>query len=192
MTKSLLLGAILGGIVAFLWSFVSWSMLPWHESGIASFQDEDAFGRAVLEHTTGSGLYGYPGNPPTVGMTKEQKKAAETATFEKMKKGPMVFAAIRRDGYNSYVQGICIQLGIQILAAFLLTWLVLKTGASTYWGRVIFLTVAGLAAAVISDLPNWNWWGFSGSYTAVMVIDTALTWFIAGLVIARVTRPRMA
>ena len=29
----------------------------------------------------------------------------------------------------------------------------------------MFLAVAGLAASVIVDLPNWNWWGFSGTYT---------------------------
>jgi hypothetical protein len=31
MLKSLVLGAILGAITAFLWSFLSWSVLPWHQ-----------------------------------------------------------------------------------------------------------------------------------------------------------------
>jgi hypothetical protein len=57
---------------------------------------------------------------------------------------------------------------------------------------VIFLAVAGLAASIVSDLPNWNWWGFSGSYTAVMVADSTLTWLFAGLVIAKVARGKTA
>jgi hypothetical protein len=54
----------------------------------------------------------------------------------------------------------------------------------SYARRIGFLAVAGLAAGVIADLPNWNWWGFSGRYTAVSIADSMLTWLIAGLVIA--------
>ncbi len=189
MKKSLALGAILGGLVAFLWSSISWEVLPWHKQTLLSFQDEDAVGRVVAEHATRSGVYLYPGVPSQPGMTKDQKKAAEAAAAEKMKKGPVVFAAVRRGGFTSFVRGLIVQFLSQVIAAFLLTWLLLKTAGLSYWGRVGFLTVAGLAAAVIADLPNWNWWGFSGSYTAVAVADSALTWFFAGLVVAKVARP---
>jgi hypothetical protein len=36
MKKSLLLGTILGGLMAFLWSSVSWELLGWHEKGMLS------------------------------------------------------------------------------------------------------------------------------------------------------------
>ncbi len=194
MTKTLVLGAILGGLVAFLWSNVSWEILPWHERTLLTFQDEDAVGRVVTEHAASSGVYLFPAGPKQAGMTKEQKKAAEAAAWEKMQKGPVVFAAIRREGFTSaaFTRGIMAQFLTQVIAAFLLTWMLLKTSGLSYWGRVGFLTVAGLAAGVISDLPNWNWWGFSGSYTTVAVVDSALTWYIAGLVIARVARPQRA
>ena len=74
-------------------------------------------------------------------------------------------------------------------AAFLLTWLLLQTTGLSYAKRVVFLGVAGLAAGVIVEIPNWNWWGFSTAYTAVNIIDFTLMWTIAGLVIARVARP---
>jgi hypothetical protein len=192
MTKSLALGAILGGLTAFIWSFISWDVLPWHERTLQSFQDEDAVGRVIMEHTASSGVYLYPAGPTEEGMTKEQKKAAEAASMEKMTKGPVVFATIRREGFKSYARGIVIQFLTQVLAAFLLTWLVLKTGGSSYGGRVVFLTVVGLAAGVIVELPNWNWWGFSNNYTAVAITDCALTWLIAGLVIAKVAKPQTA
>jgi len=57
---------------------------------------------------------------------------------------------------------------------------------------VAFLAVAGLAASVISDLPNWNWWGYSAAYTAVNLVDYTLTWLLAGLVIAKVAKPQSA
>jgi hypothetical protein len=190
MTKSLVLGTILGGLVAFAWSNVSWELLQWHESGLTAFQDEDAVGRIVLDHTTKSGLYLYPGGEMQPGLTPEQKKAAQADAMQKMQKGPVMFAAVRREGFGSFARGIVVQFLIQLAAAFLLTWLLLKTVGLSYWQRVIFLATVGLAAGVISDIPNWNWWGFSGSYTAVAVVDNAVTWFLAGLVIAKVAAPK--
>jgi hypothetical protein len=125
-------------------------------------------------------------------MTADQKKAAQTTLVAKMQKGPIVFAAIRRDGFGSYSGGLIIQFLSLVAAAFLLTWMLLQTSGLSYLGKVMFLAVAGLAASVIVDLPNWNWWGFSGSYTAINLVDSALTWMFAGFVIAKVAKPRAA
>jgi hypothetical protein len=73
--------------------------------------------------------------------------------------------------------------------AFLLTRLLLQTSGLSYKRRVTFLAIAGLAASVMIDLPNWNWWGFSSAYTAVNLIDSTVTWLLAGLVIAKVSKP---
>jgi hypothetical protein len=191
MIRSLVLGTILGGLTAFIWSGISWSLLTWHEKPLRAFQDEDEVAAVIASHTTASGTYLLPGGPLQEGMTAEQKKAAQTLAMQKMQKGPIVFAAIRRDGFGLYSQGLLFQLLIQMASAFLLTWLVLQTGLS-YARRVVFLAVAGLAAGVIADLPNWNWWGFSGAYTAVNIVDFMLTWLLAGLVIAKVAKPRPA
>ena len=191
MLKSLVRGTILGGLVAFVWSSISWEVLPWHEKPILSFQNDEEVSAMIRTHTMKSGVYILPGGSME-GMTSEQKKAAQAALMEKMQKGPVMFAAIRRDGFGSYAQGLVIQLLSLVAAAFLLTWLVLQTGGLSYGKRVLFLAVVGLAAGVITELPYWNWWGFSGMYTTVMIADATLTWLFAGLVIAKVAKPRMA
>jgi hypothetical protein len=188
--KSLILGTILGGLVAFLWSSVSWEVLTWHEKTLLTFHDEDDVATVVAGHTTQSGTYLLPGGPSREGMTREQKKAAEAAQMQKMQKGPVMFAAVRREGFGSYSRGLITQVLCELAAAFLLTWLLLQTRGLSYGRRVAFLAVAGLAAGVIADLSNWNWWGFSGTYTAVNVVDYTLTWLLAGLVIAAVAKPR--
>jgi hypothetical protein len=192
MLKSLVLGTILGGLVAFVWSSISWEVLPWHEKPILSFQNDEEVSAVIRSHTVKSGVYILPGGPPMETMTSEQKKAAQATLMEKMQKGPVMFAAVRREGFGSYAKGLVIQLLSLMAAAFLLTWLALQTSGLSYGKRVLFLGVVGLAAGVITELPNWNWWGFSGSYTLVMIADATLTWLIAGLVIAKVARPRTA
>jgi hypothetical protein len=192
MMKSLLLGTLLGGVVAFIWSSVSWEVLPWHEQGIYSFQNDEKVSAVIASHSTRSGNYILPGRPPMEGMTPEQKKAAEGTQMARMQRGPMMFAAVRRGGFGSFAKGLIAQFLILAAGAFLLTWLVLQTSGLSYGKRVVFLAVVGLAASVVSDLPNSNWWGFSGAYTAVMVADSTLTWLLAGVVIAKVAKPQTA
>ncbi|MGA8152726.1 MAG: hypothetical protein WB952_17375 [Terriglobales bacterium] len=189
MTRSLLLGTILGGLAAFLWSSVSWEVLGWHEKTMLNFQNDDEVSAVIASHSLKDGTYLLPGTPPTGGMTAAQKKQTESALMEKMQKGPIMVAALRRSGFGSFGRALVIQLLGLMAAAFLLTWLLLQTRGLSYARRVAFLAIAGLAASVIVDLPNWNWWGFSGAYTAVNLADSTITWLLAGLVIAKVAKP---
>lgn len=190
MVKSLVLGTILGGFVAFVWSTVSWEVLGWHEKTMIGFENQDEVSAVIASHATGDGTYILPAMPSTRGMSSEQKKKAEAELIEKMQKGPIMVAAVRRGGFGSYARGIVIQLLSLMAAAFLLTWLLLQTSGLRYARRVAFLAVSGLAASVIVDLPNWNWWGFSGAYTAVNLADSTITWLLAGLAIAKVAKTR--
>src|SRR5580700_315777 len=190
MLRSLVLGTILGGLVAFVWSSVSWEVLGWHEKTLVSFQNDDEVSALIASHAPKDGTYILPGMSPTEGMTAEQQKAAKAALMERMQKGPIMIAAVRRGGFGSFARGLIIQVLSLMVAAFLLTWLLLQTSGLSYRKRVMFIAITGLAASVIVDLPNWNWWGFSGVYTAVNLIDVTITWLLAGLVIAKVAKPR--
>lgn len=189
MTKSLILGTILGGLMAFVWSSISWELIGWHEKTMVAFHNEDEVSAVIASHAGQDGTYILPSMPPTVGLTPEQKKNVIAAVMQKMQAGPIMVAAVRRGGFGSYSRGLIIQLLSLMAAAFLLTWLLLQTAGLSYARRVAFLAVVGLAASVIVDLPNWNWWGFSGPYTAVNLADSTLTWLFAGLVIAKVAKP---
>jgi hypothetical protein len=189
MTKSLILGTIFGGLMAFVWSSVSWELIGWHEKTMLGFQNEDEVSAVISSHAAQDGTYMLPNMPATAGMTPEQKKNAMAALIQKMQSGPIMVAAVRRGGFGSYSRGLIVQLLSLMAAAFLLTWLLLQSSGLSYARRVAFLAIVGLAASVIVDLPNWNWWGFSGAYTAVNLADSTLTWLVAGLVIAKVAKP---
>jgi hypothetical protein len=156
MTKSLVWGTILGGLMAFIWSSISWELLGWHEKGMLAFQNEEEVSAMIALHTSKSGIYLLPSMPSTEGMTAEQKKQAQAVAMAKMQSGPIMFAAVRRHGFGSYGRGLIIQLLSLMSAAFLLTWLLLQTCGLSYARKVAFLAIVGLAASVIVDLPNWN------------------------------------
>ena len=189
MTKSLILGTILGGLMAFVWSSISWELIGWHEKTMVAFHNEDEVSAVIASHAGQDGTYILPSMPSTAGLTPDQKKSALAAVMQKMQTGPIMVAAVRRGGFGSYSRGLIVQLLSLMAAAFLLTWLLLQTSGLSFARKVAFLAIAGLAASVIVDLPNWNWWGFSGAYTAVNLADSMLTWLVTGLVIAKVAKP---
>ena len=190
MARALILGTILGGLVAFVWSTVSWEVLGWHEKTVLNFRNDDEVSAVIASHAPKDGTYILPSTPPMHGITAEQKKQAQATVIEKMQKGPIMVAAVRRGGFGSFSRALSIQVLSLMAAAFLLTWLLLQTRGLTNARGVLFLAVVGLAASVIVDLPNWNWWGFSAKYTAVNLVDSTITWLLAGLVIAKVAKTR--
>ena len=190
MIRSLVLGTILGGLAAFAWSTISWEVLGWHEKGMINFQNEDEVSAIIASHATKDGTYILPFGPPTKGMTSEQRKKTQATVMEKMKTGPIMVAAVRRGGFGSFSRALMIQLLSLMAAAFLLTCLLMQTSGLSYAKRVAYLAIVGLAASVIVDLPNWNWWGFSGASTVVNLADSTITWLLAGLIIAKVAKPR--
>lgn len=173
--KSLVLGTLLGGLTALVWSNVSWEVIGWHEKTLLTFQKDEEAAAVISSHTVEDGTYLMP-----YGTSKEAQ--------ERMQKGPIVVAAVRRGGIGPVGRLFAVQVAILFAAAFLLTWLLLHTSGLSYARRVMFLAVVGLAGSVIVDLPNWNWWGFSGSFTAVDVADNVLTCLLTGLVIAKVAK----
>jgi hypothetical protein len=192
VAKPLLLGSLLGGLTAFVWSFISYGVLPWHLNQYHSFQNEDDVSALVSSHAPEPGIYVLPMGPSQQGLNAEQKKAAVEIRTQKMQKGPLMFAAIRLSGFGSFPRVLVTQLLCEMFAALLLTWMLLQTTGLSYAGRVAFLAIAGLAASVIADLPYWNWYSFPTTHTAINLIDYALTWLLAGLVIAKVANPQRA
>jgi len=173
--KSLLLGTLLGGLTALVWSNISWELIGWHEKSLRTFQKDEEVAAVISSHTVGDGTYLMP-----FGTSKEAQA--------RMAKGPIVLAAVRRGGLGSVGRLFAVQIAALFAIAFLLTWLLLHTSGLSYPRRVMFLAVVGLTASAIVDLPNWNWWGFSTSFTAVNVADNVLTCLFTGLVIAKVSK----
>ena len=47
MIRALIKGGIFGGIILFVWGFISWVVLPWHTITLNKFKDEAAVEQAL-------------------------------------------------------------------------------------------------------------------------------------------------
>jgi hypothetical protein len=172
----------------FVWGFVSWVVLPWHNATLNAFTDENAMVAAIAANAPTRGMYMIPGGHAAPGLTEEEKRAVEGANMKRMEEGPFVFAAVSPHGTAGMGPAMIGSFIIQFLAAALATFLLMRATAMPYLAKVAFVMLLGLFGGIITHVPYWNWWGFPADYTLVMIADLVIGWFLAGLVIARVAR----
>ena len=192
MNQTLVKGGLIGAVVLFLWSMISWELIPWHTAGFSSFRDENEVARVVSANVGAPGLYTIPGMPMKPGLGPDERKAAEAEMVKRMKEGPGVFMAVRPQGMKSMATPMVVEFLICLAGALLLTWLLQRSTARTHSARAQFAVVSCLLAGVLSSLPEWNWWGFSLMYALVGIADLMIGGLLAGLAISRFAFPRTA
>src|SRR5947209_7617105 len=68
-----------------------------------------------------------------------------------------------------------------------------QTNIATFAGRVVFVTVAGVIAAIATNVSYWNWYGFPKRYTAaymlIQLVGFVLVGIVGGLMLKRRTQP---
>ncbi len=167
--KNCVLAVVLSAVVLFVWGFVSWTILPWHNMVANKLADESAVSAVLKENAPSAGVYYLP-------FAQEDLKPG--ALF--------AFANVLPDGADTNM-GKIMGLGMlgQMVSALLVLLLLVNTSNLGYWERVRFVALAGVAIGFVSHFPYWNWFGFSTSYTLVIILDSLVAWLLAGLVMAK-------
>lgn len=191
MTKKILLGGVVGGIVVFVWSVISHMILPLGMVGFSQLPNEDMVVTALRENIKDPGLYYFPGMEQTAGMTKEEQKAAMQKWEEKYRQGPIGTLIYQPQGQNPLIpKQLIIELLSNIAGALVAAYLLAKAvgGIASFGGRVLFVLLLGLFASLAIDISYWNWYGFPGSYTLAAIIDQVVSWGLAGLVMGAIIK----
>jgi len=180
--KTLVKGAIIGGLVAFIWTNISWMVLPWHGMTLSTLQNEVPIAESLKSNVAESGLYILP-------WSMEHTPEEYEKINKKMEEGPYAFMVVHPNGFKkSMPKMMFFGLFFNIVIAFILTYLLTKTQGLTYIQKVGFVKMAAVAGALVILVPNQIWWQFPMGYTLVTFVDTALTWGFAGLAIGKIVK----
>jgi hypothetical protein len=180
MGKQLLLATILGAIVLFVWSAIAFTFIPWPGMPLRTFTNEAAVEQAIVANAPEPGNYILP-HANWTDLTKEQQDRLS----EKINRGPMMFAAVRLGPMRPFPVLLIIQFLIQLVSAFIATFLLLKTCGLTYGQRVVFVILCGVLIFVGGKLDEWVWWSFSSAYLMMELGAIVIGWILAALVIAK-------
>ena len=182
-----LIAAILGGIIFFAWNSVSWMVLPWHQQTINHFDNDQAVMEALSANANaekGGGIYLLPKMEHKAKNSNSDEMPAESADSQ-VSQEPFAFISYKPQGSGrSMEDSMKFALINSILVSILIVILLSGTSDLGYMARVFYVVMISFVGALLGHVPNWIWWGFDGGYTLVMVADTLIGWFLAGLIIA--------
>ncbi len=185
LMTELLLAGLTGGVIYFVWSAISWMALPWQRGIYKSFRDEEQVAQVLKVQATESGIYGLPAEPKyPAGASKEQRAAIDGTVWSRLRSGPTLTAVIGFGGMPTFPRLLVVAFAIYLLVAFLFAGMLSVTHGLSYWERVAFVGVLGLAAGIICRLPDWNWHQYPLNYASVQIASLFVGWLLSGLAIA--------
>jgi hypothetical protein len=197
MTAKHFIAALLGSVAIFFCGFIFHMFTPLGEAGIGPLPGADAVSSSLTSSVGDKpGMYMFPTGGLTPESTRQEHGAAMERIMEEMKTKPSGLLVYHPAGRAfNFGQKLAVQFGIHFLEALLAVYLLSQTFLATFGGRVMFVTVAGILAAIATNLSLWNWYGFNTAYTVANIVMEVIGFLAAGLAIALVLRntpPRTA
>jgi hypothetical protein len=188
LQMKILLTGILGGIVMFIWTSVAHMSLPLGEAGIHEIPNESAVLSAMQSNIGDqTGLYIFPGPGVEKNATRQEKNEAMKHMAEKMAANPSGFLMYHAPGRPFAIgKWLGIEFGTELLEAILVAFLLVQTRIVSFSGRVGFVLVAGILAAITTNVSYWNWYGFPCVYTASYMFIQIVGFLLVGVVAALV------
>ena len=180
----ILLTAILGGIVMFIWTSIAHMALPLGEAGIREIPNESAVVSAMHSNIgEQTGLYIFPGPGVGKNASREEKNEAMKHMAEKMAANPSGILMYHAPGRPFAIGKLLgIEFGTELLEAILVVFLLAQTRIVSFAGRVGFVLVVGILAAITTNVSYWNWYGFPGAYTASYMLIQIIGFLLVGVV----------
>jgi hypothetical protein len=190
-TTRIILAGVLGGIAMFIWTSIAHMVLPLGEAGIRELPNEQTL-LTALQTGLGDkeGLYLFPGLGIGDNPTKQQQSEAMTRYPEKLANNPSGFLMYHPPGARPLAMGkwLTVEFLTELLEIILAVFLLAQTRIVSFGGRVGFIFVIGIVAALATNVSYWNWYGFPGIYTAAYMTTQIVGFLCAGLGAAFVLR----
>ncbi len=173
---TLIRGALIGGVVMFVYLYASWMLLPWHKTTTMSFKSDRAVAAALTANAEQSGVYLLP--RVDAGAADATKMAP--AKVEK----PFAFVSVFNDGIDAknMRNQLIRQFVLCLFSAMILTCLLKKAACGGC--PKLFSFKVGLLVAVLHYVPNMIWYQFPVKYSLVGMADDIISITLAGVVLS--------
>jgi hypothetical protein len=90
----------------------------------------------------------------------------------------------------AFGKSLAVEFSTEVLQSILVIWLLAQTRIGSFVGRVGFVLIAGILAAITTNVSYWNWYGFPGVYTASYILIEIVGFVLVGITAALVLRKR--
>jgi len=168
--KKLIIGALAGAFILFVWQFLSWGLLGLHQSETQHTSNQDAI-MQVLNDNLEEGTYFLPNVP------EGSSKADSQKYMEDVIGKPWATISYHKSMSNNMGMNMFRGFTVDFIALLLLCWLLMKFENFNFKTSVLASLAIGLIGFLTLNYTNSIW--FEGS-TIASLIDTVVSWGIIG------------
>lgn len=190
MSTRVIIAGLVGGIVLYMWGFLTHMVIPLGETGfnyLSQEQEQKVFS-ATKPTITEPGLYVLPGYDQSL---KGDELTADLERWSKAyEKGPNIFmvyhpeGTVPMSGKTLGIQLLC-DMAVALICAIFVG-LIRQKSFGTKIGMVVLL---GLLAFLETDAAYANWWRFPLDYTGAQLLEKLGGMLLAGIVLAIMIKP---
>src|SRR5262252_2380933 len=179
----ILLAGVLGAIAMFIWTAIAHMALPLGEAGIAEIPNESAVLSAMQSNIGDqTGLYIFPGMGVGKNASRQERSEAMKHMDERIAANPSGVLMYHAQGRPfKFGKALGIEFVTQLVEAILVVFLLAQTRIESFAGRVGFVLVAGIMAAIATNLSYWNWYGFPTAYIGSYMLIQIVGFFCTGI-----------
>lgn len=171
--KRSLVAALVGGIIIFIWQFLSWSLINFHESTQQYTPKQDAIMSTLKNEGLQEGGYMMPMLPKTASMEEWQQ-------FMKDAEGkPWVSVQYHNELKNNMGLNMVRGLVINFITVFLLCWILTRLSAPTFSTILTASLFTGLIVFFNAAYTNFIW--YEGFDIWAHFIDAIASWGLCSL-----------
>jgi hypothetical protein len=185
-----LLAGILGGIAFFAWSSLAHIVLPLGQTGTQPIPNEQAVIDSLKANIPADGFYFFPTNGMPQNATQSQRMAAMQELASKNYAGPggiLIYHPVQSLALQP--RQLLTEAGTNVLQVLLAVLLLGQTTLASFIARWRFITIAGVLAAISTNISYWTFYGFPGNYTLAYILTVAMGFVCAGVVAAAIVKP---
>jgi len=174
----------------FAWTSIAHMALPLGEAGITEIPNESAVLNSMQSNIGDkAGLYIFPGLGLGENASREEKSQAMKGMQQRIAANPSGILMYHPPGRQfAFGKSLAIEFSTELLEAILVIWLLAQTQIARFGGRVGFVLLAGILAAIATNVSYWNWYGFPGAYTASYMLTEVIGFLLVGIVAGLMSR----
>ena len=176
----------------FVWTSIAHMALPLGQAGINEIPNESAVLGAMQSNIGDkTGLYIFPGLGVGTTATREEKSSAMKQMPQRIAANPSGILMYHPPGRPfAFGKALAIEFSNEVLQAILVIWLLAQTRIASFASRVGFVLIAGILAAITTNISYWNWYGFPDVYTASYILIEIVGFILVGVVAGLMLRKR--
>ena len=170
--KKLLIGSVVGGLIIFIWQFLSYAAINFHKP-IQQYTDkEDVIMNFLNSQGLEEGGYILPGMPE--GISKEDYEAK----MEKMEGKPWASLQYHKEHENNMTMNMIRGFIVNVLAVYLFCWLVLRMNRPSFGTVLLGALAVGLIIFLNAPYINYIW--FQSHDIWAHLLDYVVSWGLVG------------